>query len=608
MMKSNNLLSQLNRQFLLSVTAVLLFSFIVPISHADDGDIKKFAQDALSLAKAAAEKKANALKQYAVNAVKRAKEQAARKQASIKRHSELLKKRGVGSTPQELHTYLDGLFPNSETEKKIRQLIQQMGDADFFKREEAMTKLLGAPSVPMHLINQAAESKADLEIRWRARHIREVRGSSSKEILFAVYQLIHLREDKGLAQPVLKSFAYCQQQYLKDIAASALISTAELKDQELLRKTILSKETELVQKIASITSLELILKEKADADLKPLLSLPDETIRMTAATAMLNHGTRDGLIVLVDMLESESIKTRLKAVQGLRLSTGHKFNFIAYDAPDKRKHVAQQWKNWITANAKTAKLNFPLPVHRKGGIKFNRTLVAYYSRNMVVEYDSTGKETWKQSVNQPWGCQGLENGNRLVLSRGTSTIYEYDTSGKLIWSMSGLPRYPSSCQRLENGNTLIACSSSNKVIEVTHEKKTVWEATIQRNPVNAQRLENGRTLITLQSSRKVIEIDAQGKVVWEVNNLNNPYSARRLENGNTLICATSSQFVAEYDRAGKIVWKKTGVQYPYDAQRLENGNTLIGDQRGAKEYDSSGKIIWQPQGNTYGAVMRISRF
>ncbi|VAX36601.1 hypothetical protein MNBD_PLANCTO02-858, partial [hydrothermal vent metagenome] len=442
MRQSKSHFSYLSKYVLLSLIPLLLLISVASKLNADDKEIKKFTQDALRLAKQAAQKKAAHLEQYAQKTTQKIKEEAARKEALVKQYSELLKKRGIGSKAENLQAYLDGLFPNAETEKKIVSLIHQMGDNDFFKREEAMKQLLAAPSLPMHLIDQATENKNDLEIRWRAKHVQKTRNTSNKEILSSVYRLIQQREDKGLATTVLRSFAYSSGNYMKEMAAGALVATAEFNDLPLLRETMQSQKTGIIQKKASIKALELLLKKEADTDLKLLLEQQNEIIQLAAVTAMLNHGTREGLPVLVKLLESKEIKTRLGAVVILRAATGKKFKFIAYNSLDKRAASITDWKKWLTTESPTAELKFPLRIHWRG-VKYNRTLVAYYGKNIVVEYDNNGKEVWKQSITQPWGCQGLENGNRLILSRSLRTIYEYNAHGELIWKMSNLPPLPS---------------------------------------------------------------------------------------------------------------------------------------------------------------------
>jgi len=239
----------------------------------------------------------------------------------------------------------------------------------------------------------------------------------------------------------------------------------------------------------------------------------------------------------------------------------------------------------------TAPLAFPL---KDVAITLGRLLVCDHTQNLLVEYDTAGKMVWEAKVGtQPWACQGLPNGHRLVGSYQEKSLVEFDARGQQIWTFTGLPGGPTSVQRLESGNTLVACTEGGLVVEIDPAKKIVWQVILEGRPVDARRLEDGSTLVTLQNAQKVVELDTLGKQTWEISGVGQAFSAERLENGNTLVCAIGHNKVREFDRAGRVVWERGAFVNPYSAQRLPSGNTLVVDTTGVIEIDQQGTVVSQ---------------
>ncbi len=63
-----------------------------------------------------------------------------------------------------------------------------------------------------------------------------------------------------------------------------------------------------------------------------------------------------------------------------------------------------------------------------------RVLIPEMGRNMVVEYDATGKVLHEYSVEQPIAAVRLDNGNILVTSMDEKRALELDAAGKEIWT------------------------------------------------------------------------------------------------------------------------------------------------------------------------------
>jgi outer membrane protein assembly factor BamB len=334
--------------------------------------------------------------------------------------------------------------------------------------------------------------------------------------------------------------------------------------------------------------LEHLLGAEADSELLPFLESDDPRLRFTAAKALANHGERQALPVLVDLLEAENVQLRAQAAATLRQATGQAFSFVAYETPEKRDAARNQWAEWVKAHGQTARLTFPIPEERP---LREHTLICNYQLKKVIELDANRKEIWSQELAGAWGCQGLPNGHRLVTSYSQRVILEYDLAGQEVWRKDQLPGLPYSVERLGSGNTLVTCSN-NQVLEYAPDGSMVWQKTFNGTPRDAQRLDNGNTLVVLYSTQEIVEVDPKGDEVWRQGNLTRPMSAQRLPDGHTLVCQSAGQQVVELDRKGTVVWSQNLPQAIYDAQRLPNGNTLVVGSTGAAEYDPKGTRIW----------------
>ena len=391
------------------------------------------------------------------------------------------------------------------------------------------------------------------------------------------------------------------------------------------------------------------LQQKSVNDiLKKGLTDAEETVRLEASVVLCNRGERDGLPVMVDLLNSERLAVRTRTASYLRRMTGKTLGYLPYEAPGKRIAPVRKWREWVKAEGKSASLQPVSPVR----VFFGRTLIANYSNNFVEEIDEAGRRTKRIFLSNPIAVAGLPNGHRLVATSSQLAVIEYDENWKEVGRIS-TSQYgtPYSVQRLDNGNTLVACygsgvrlgsgvspiSSRGKVLEFDPKGKVVWQFHYGGMITHAERLENGNTLVsvyrtyststspslrsggfskrpsgsrisgrtrTVSSVGKVLEVDASKKVVRQIrNNVTYPWSARRLANGNTLIADANRSRVVEIDPKDQIVGRQIGIATPRHAQRLPNGNTLVTHQGGVTEWDPSGKLVWQRLGNnTYCAV------
>lgn len=493
---------------------------------------------------------------------------------------------GIDSTAESIAAYLNSFHPDAAERKRREALVEQLGDADFFKREAATRELLMHPLPSTEIIARAAEGD-DPEIRWRAGELLRIGTEQRNSVLYAVFQTVDAREIKGLADEVLATLPLVKEGYLRSAAREALVATARREDVTDVRKHAASSDPETAA--ASLFALEKLIGADADPDLVPRLEHESALVRFAAARALANHGDRASLHALVKLLDAKDLEMRVRASETLSSLTGHHVGYIPYEESPRRKEWIAAWNDWLEAEGRNAKLDFPLPELR---MLLGRTVVCYYGKSRLAEVDAQGKEIWSVPATSPRGCHGLRNGHRLVASYSGRYVAEYDAKGKEVWRKNGLPSSPYSVRRLNDGNTLVACYTSRVVLEIAPDGSIAWQVTLPDKPKSARRLENGNTLLTLYSSSRVAEINRAGKIVWEVGGMVGPYSAERLRNGNTLVAQYSGRKVVEIDRGGRVVWSQENLTYPTDAQRLPNGNTMIVDRTGVREFTRDGRVVW----------------
>ena len=103
-----------------------------------------------------------------------------------------------------------------------------------------------------------------------------------------------------------------------------------------------------------------------------------------AARALANTGGREALGSLIKLLGSDDAKVRSRSAAALRHLTGQQFGYTPYEDPAKRAVAVKNWSEWVAKNGDAVELIIPIPDHEP---MLGRTLISYYSRNLVVELD-----------------------------------------------------------------------------------------------------------------------------------------------------------------------------------------------------------------------------
>lgn len=492
---------------------------------------------------------------------------------------------GVTADPASINAFLAEVYADHGEGGRVAKLIAELGARDYRERQQATARLAISSVVSDAALREAAENHVDPEVRLRARQAlaqREEQGGGNP--VMTVFRYIGAHDVAGAAGMIIRVLSRIEDEALWPYAFYAVAASADAADAATFDGMI-DAESERVRSLALLGRC-LVDGDRGVARAVAALDEKAPRMRLAAGWALLKRGDARGLGALAELLAHDEEVVRRVAVQGLRSASGQRFGYASSMAPAKQGEAIGQWRRWAAERGADAELEAPKAVFGSGP-RFNRILLARFRRNAVEEYDNAGKLVWRETVNTPYGVQGLPNGHRLVGSFNEEAVYEFDDKGEKVWSVTDLPGGAMGVERLDNGNTLIACSDGQVVMEVDKNGQPVWQARIDGRPTQAQRLPNKRTLVCLSDAGKVVEISPAGKVVWSIDGLKNPQSAVRLGNGDTLVTLAGDGKVVRYTPAGEPVRSWGGLQVPLHAEMTEGGEVLaIEQQRGLAVLDN----------------------
>lgn len=501
---------------------------------------------------------------------------------------QLLRQHGVMPDAPGLRRYLAAIEPCPDRLALVRDLVEQLGAPGHGARTVATRALFMELSRQPHLTRgelAQALAQEDEEVRHRAAGLLLRVDEVADEVLLAAMRVIEQRQIKGLAEEILAAMPYCDNEYLRDAARSALLTTVGYRDASLLRAMIAEREAVEVRLVA-IAALERAIGPESQADLVPLLGDSQESVRLAAAAAAANYQPRTAVSVAAPLLESDDEAIRAGAAALLREMTGRHFGYTAFDAAPQRAAATANWNQWIADHADTAVWQLPLgPIH----VHQQRVVVCTFNPFRVKEVALHGENLFDSNVaDSACGAVRLPNGRRVLADWGSKSLIFLDAHGRREYAVD-LPGTPNGLDLLDNGNLLVPLFHEKSLVEITPAGETVWHVELEGRPTDARRLPGGGTLVALNSNDRIIEINRRGDVVWSIDDCRSPESARRLKNGNTLVAMRLG--VKEYDPSGAEVWSLEELSSPYDAVLLDNGNILVGHAGGLREVDRRGQMV-----------------
>jgi hypothetical protein len=519
-----------------------------------------------------------------------------------------LKAAGIPTDGPGLTAYFKQRTVSVSHEAHIKELVRQLGDEEFKRREEASRQLvmIGPRARPFL---QAALKDADPEIVRRAQDCLErIARETSATALAAAVRVLVRRRPPNAATVLLNYLPSAEDERVAEAIHHVLpgLAMRNGKAEPVFVEAL--TDSSAVKRAAAAAALAELPLPDVKPKIRKLLCDRDPYVRVRVGLALAACGEKDAVPVLIRSIEDIPLERN-----GLVLEL---LSRLAADAPPpmpflssaswregrremevRRKH-RQTWETWwknhqhkieparLEQAART--LGFTLIVlldlntieflDRAGEVCWKitdalypldvqllpeeqRVLIAEYKANRVSERNLKGEIVWKKAVPGPLMAQRLPNGNTFIAMR--SQLIEVDKEGREVFKYSR----PDGSEfmratKLSNGD--IACivqlgGALTRYVRLTPSGKDIkesksWSVQVRTFGGRVEVLPNGHVLIPEMDNDRVVEFDADGHNVWEVT-LDQPIAAVRLPNGNTLVTLMRENRAVEVDRAGKELWQ-----------------------------------------------------
>jgi len=505
----------------------------------------------------------------------------------------------AANMPFEAQPLLDFFKKHTVTDAdraRLGELLLQLGDEDFDKREAASEQIEGFGVAAIGPLRQAERSGNPEVLRRCERCLKNIEKVPTRTLASAAARLLGDLKPEGMTQILLNYLPLAEDDAVGDDVRFALstIAVRDGKPDPLLLQTLESKEA--VKRSAAAEALT----RGGDAALRDkmrqfMAKETDADINLRIAIVLVTIAKNKSLVEpMIKLMAEVPVEAGWRAEEILVRMAGEKGpnTSLAADKPTRDK-ARDEWLKWWTANEKDvdlAKLDeiertlgytlvVEMDVRGTGGrvkeitpdgkvrwqitnVQFptdalvlpgNRVLVAEQNTNRVSERDTaTGKEIWGETFQQPIGLSRLSNGNLVIVGR--HQVVEWDRNRKAITTITR-PGYDIVAgAKLRNGQFAIY-NQQGQIVTYDKDGKQVDTYATGRGNYNAtmQVLPNGKLIITQQ--RAVAEVDLVAKKTEVLMTYNFPTSAQRLPNGNILVSNQNTYQVAEMDpKTNKVVW------------------------------------------------------
>jgi hypothetical protein len=510
------------------------------------------------------------------------------------RDLQLLAEFDVAATPHGALDYLASLVPVGDPNEVADTLIEQLGDDQFERREQAAARLVNLPSLPRGKLELATQS-ADAEIRWRARVVLGRLTSAGNRALLAALRVVSRDPPAGSLDTLLRLAAFESQEPQQLALHHALAKIASESDVAKLQQA--STDGPLYMRLAAAQALQRLKDQQGRDALVQLLQADQPRAVLAAGKYLGNAGDRRALPALSKLLVCDDVAVANDCANFISALVGRDFGYSPYGDAAARQQAAAEMQRWLAAEGQTAELTFPVaePVIHRGDLAGN-TLVTTGTLGRVIELDAKGNEVWQYNA-VSWSAEKLPNGNILIASYHANQVLEVNKHGAVVWTRPGLNAMRA--KPLVDGHVLVADFQGKQVVELNDSHQEVWRVQTPDNCFDAERLPNGHTVFCCPNL--IREVDADGQTVRDLAIEGRANSVQVLANGRWLVANFQKGQVQEYDRAGKIVWSFDEA-HPCDAMRLKSGKTLVASDRRAIEVAADGKTTREITETRYGSV------
>ena len=486
-----------------------------------------------------------------------------------------LTKEHVGATSDGILAFLATLQDDDSHDEEISRLLKDLESDRYQTRKIARDQLkkLGRIAIPQ--LEEALKSDV-AEVRLSARAIIEASQRDYNSILYSCYRrLIHLKA-RGAVPPIAMSAKLATSDYAWEQAILATIKLARSEDVKFLRKSVTGNDLRRIE--LAIGGLGKVAEETDWKLLREKLTDKHEPIRLAAARAFLHHDPREAVPAIIELLSSEDVQIRGRALRILALVTDERFEFIPYDSQENRSKAIERWRQWLAKQAE-----FKVRPFRQATAPIATSfLISNFSEGVCL-IDGRGEQQWHHECDI-YDAQMLANGQVLLCDRTAGIVRIIDRQGKEIRRIEDLGS-PTDAEHLPNGNVLVLENSAGNVSEFNLAGKRIWSAGGLNNAYDADRLANGHTLVADSGNSRLVEFDGNGKIKWEAKDLGFVNNACRLPDGNTAYTTYTDGGVGIISPDGRTIRSTTIPGGTVYAINVDGENLVVGD--GANH-----QIVW----------------
>ncbi len=502
--------------------------------------------------------------------------------SSTNRFDAQLLEAGITPDAQGLAAYLALYQVGPEQRDVYRRLIEQLGDDDFHRREDALMQLLRRPTQVADEL-QAAVRSPDPEVRWRAEIVLQQSNQANHDLLYAALLVIRDQKIEGLTEGVLATFPVCRHENrLRFVMGDAFNATATAADEDLLRASLDGDDLNLRVMVA--TALGRTLGTKASDDLRPLLDDAEDVLRVTAAEIMVQGGDPAALRTLGKLLESRHLSIRNRSIQVLRSYLRVSLSYSGYDPESARNRNAGRWQEAIEEHLRG---NATQDAGRPAGQR--RILIFASRRNQLFEIDERGECIALEGIRGAADCRLLSDGHRLVTLPAEQKVLQVDEDGRTVWQARTDHR-PLRAERLDDGGTLVVTSSGD-LQEFDASAKLVNQRHFDERLRDVRAAPDGEVLLVTFEPGHIIRLDRLRNEIWRSPELESPVAVCQTGDGHLFAANSRSGSIVNVDLQGQVTTLSAQFNGPYEVRQLADDRLVVLDWNGLHVIDRTGKSI-----------------
>ena len=227
----------------------------------------------------------------------------------------------------------------------VLRAIDELGAEAATTRRAAQKRLTESKALTSAHLATALLSD-DPEISQRAEELAATAVEQNEKRLADALATIAAGNLKGHAVAVAETLPACDAiDRLRIVWRRAFIATCTTNDGATV-DTLLAAPSASARE-AALTAVDQLKLPDAPARIHRALADADETVRLQAASLLLDTSDARALPVAIDLLESSSVSIRSRSHAILRSVTGRSSDFLSDDAPALRARAVADWRKWL---------------------------------------------------------------------------------------------------------------------------------------------------------------------------------------------------------------------------------------------------------------------